>query len=259
MQSNPSYLKTENGHELAYFQTHFEEAADKPGIIFLGGLMSDMTGTKAIALETFCHTHKLNYIRFDYVGHGMSSGAFTDGTIGLWKENVTAILDALTDTPQIIVGSSLGGWLMLHAALARPDKVAGLVGVASAPDFTENLMWQIFTQEQKDMITKEGIYQMPSDYNDTPYPITLALIEDGREHLLLNDPIDITCPVRLVHGMKDDDVPYAISIDLAKHLVSQDVCVRLVKQGDHRMSDDIAIQEVLAAVKEMLAICGVSL
>lgn len=239
----PEFLSLDDGNQLAYVHSKGNENA--PSIIFLGGFMSDMSGTKATALERFCKEKHYSYTRFDYFGHGQSSGKFIDGTIGYWKSNVLSVLDMLPHRKHIVIGSSMGGWLMLLAALARPEKVSALIGVASAPDFTENLIWDVMTDKEKKELTENGIFNQPSDYSESPYPISKQLIEEGRHHLLLNDTIPINCPVRLIHGMKDDDVPYTLSVELTQKLQSDDVQIQLVKRSDHRMSseEDVALLE----------------
>ena len=199
--------------------------------------MSDMTGSKALSLENLARRQGRAFLRFDYQGHGASTGRFEDGTIGSWTADAVAALDALTEGPQVLVGSSMGGWIMLLTALARPQRVAGLLGIAAAPDFTEDLMWQAYPQEVRDTLRREGVYREPSDYGDEPYTITMRLIEEGREHLLLREAIPIACPVRLIHGMADPDVPWQTSIRLAERLESTDVEVTLVKSGGHRLSE----------------------
>ena len=230
----PQILTCENGAEIAYYLT----PGASPGIIFLGGFMSDMAGTKAIALEQHCRTVGRSFLRFDYQGHGQSSGAFADGCIGDWAGDAIAALDALTNGPQILVGSSMGGWIMLLAALARPDRVAGLIGLAAAPDFTEALMWQNFSPEIRDTIKRDGAYHAPTEYGDEPYTITRKLIEDGRNHLLLQDPIALHCPVHLIHGQQDPDVPWTHTLRTAEQLMSDNVAITLIKDGDHRLSRD---------------------
>ncbi|KZD05406.1 alpha/beta hydrolase family protein [Oceanibaculum pacificum] len=232
-----------DGESLAYRRIRGSASAATPGIVFLGGFKSDMTGTKALALEALAQDRGLDFLRFDYFGHGASSGSFEDGSIGRWAEDSVAALDALTEGPQILVGSSMGGWLMLLTALARPERIAGLVGIAAAPDFTEDLMWAEFSEDVRRQIMTEGRYERPSEYSDDPYIITRKLIEDGRNHLLLRGPIALACPVRLLHGMRDPDVPWQVSTRLAEALTGDDVSVTLVKDGDHRLSreQDLAL------------------
>lgn len=211
-------------------------AGARPGIVFLGGFRSDMTGTKALYLEEYCRRHGRAYIRFDYFGHGASSGDFALGTIGRWRDDAVAVIDSLTEGQQILVGSSMSGWIMLLAALARPDRIAALVGIAGAPDFTEELLWPRLTPAQRREIDEQGRVVLPSDYDPAGYLYTRRLIEEGREHLLLGHPIPIDVPVRLLHGMRDESVPWRLSLRLAERLTSRDVTVTLVKDGDHRLS-----------------------
>lgn len=223
-------------------------AGKNPGIVFLHGFKSDKNGGKALAIEAFCRERGQAFIRFDASGHGESAGRFEDGTIGEWAGDAVAVLDSLTEGPQILVGSSMGGWLMLLAALARRDRVVGLLGLAAAPDFTEELVFDAFSLEQKQTLLRDGRVLIDDCYGEEPYPISRGLIEDGRQHLLLHGPINLTCPVRLIHGQKDEDVPWRTALRLQEHLASDDVEVTLAKSSSHRLSepDDIArMKEVL--------------
>ncbi len=213
-----------------------------PTVVFLSGYRSDMTGDKATALAAFCAERGRAMLRFDYSGHGSSGGRFEDGTIGVWTEDALAAMDHLTDGPLILVGSSMGGWIALLCAVARRDRIAALVGIAAAPDFTEALMWQALSFEQRARLMQHGVIHVPSQYGD-PTPITRALIEDGRNHLLLSSPIALDCPVRLLHGQADPDVPWEMALRIAEQLDSADVQVTLVKDGDHRLSrpQDLAL------------------
>ena len=222
-----------------------------PGIVFLGGFASDMNGTKAMALDAYCAATGRAFVRFDYRGHGQSSGEFTDGTIGAWRDDVLTVLDRLTQGPQILIGSSMGGWLMLLAALARPARIHALIGLAAAPDFTEELMWETMDAGMRARLMEAGRIEEPSAYSDQPYVITRALIEDGRQHRLLRGAIDIDRPVHLIHGQADVDVPFSISLRLADHLVSEDVVVTLVKDGDHRLSRQQDLDRLLMTVDEL--------
>ena len=230
----PRILARADGSTIAYHQSD----GDAPGVVFMGGFMSDMTGIKAVSLETHCRAAGRAFLRFDYQGHGRSSGAFVDGTIGLWATDAIDVLDSLTRGPQVLVGSSMGGWIALLAALARPDRVAGIVGVAAAPDFTEALMWQHFPPDVRAILERDGVWYQPTQYGPAPYPITMKLIEEGRKHLLLELPIAVHCPVRLIHGMADRDVPWQHALLTAEQLLSGHVTVTLVKDGDHRLSRD---------------------
>ncbi len=243
----PQAIDRGRGRVLAYRRT----PGRGPGVVFLGGFMSDMTGTKAMALEAFCRERGQAFVRCDYFGHGDSSGAFTEGTIGLWTDDAVTVLDELTEGPQVLVGSSMGGWIMLLAALARRPRVAGLVGIASAPDLTEDLLWAHFGPEQKAALDRDGVYYEPSAYGEA-YPITRALIEEGRNHLLLRGSIALDCPVSLIHGMADRDVPFETSIRLAQCLVSKDVTVTLVKEGEHRFSEPQDLERLCRILGAML-------
>lgn len=229
----PEFLKCPDGKRIAYRKT----PGRAPGVIFFPGFRSDMQGGKALALETACRADGRAFVRFDYSGHGESDGAFTDGTIGRWAEDAARVIDEVADGPQVMVGSSMGGWIMLLAALARKERTAGLVGVAVAPDFTEELMWKSMPPDVKDTLEKDGVWYEPSDYDPEPTPITLNLIEEGRKHLLLHEPIALDVPVRLIHGTRDPDVPWEHSVRVAESLTSKDVEVHLVKDGDHRLSE----------------------
>ncbi|MBN8530638.1 MAG: alpha/beta hydrolase [Alphaproteobacteria bacterium] len=239
-----SALKRKDGNTIAYHQLPpHPDKASLPGVIFFGGFHSDMTGTKATFLQRYCHEHGLGFVRFDYFGHGLSSGAFTDGTIGRWKEDALEIIDRLTTSPQILIGSSMGAWIMLLACVARPHRVASLIGLASAPDFTEDLIWNAFTPAEKEKMMAEGRFSLPAEHCTGEYIITRQLIEEAREHLLLRGPIPVTCPVRLLHGMKDQDVPWQTSEKLLTCLPGARASLRLVHRGDHRLSteEDLAV------------------
>ncbi|MGE3933045.1 MAG: alpha/beta hydrolase [Rhodospirillaceae bacterium] len=228
-----------DGAAIAYRQT----PGAAPGVVFLPGFRSDMSGSKALALEAHCVARGQAFLRFDYQGHGESTGRFEDGTIGQWAADAAAAVTRLTEGPQILVGSSMGGWIMLLVARAHPKRVAGLVGIAAAPDFTEDLIWERMDEAQRATLMSAGVIHAPSQYDPVPTPISRALVEDGRRHLLLRRPITVHCPVRLLHGMRDPDVPFARALQLADALLSADVEVRLIKDGDHRLSrpQDLAI------------------
>lgn len=215
--------------------------------------MSDMTGTKATHFEEHCVRQGLAYTRFDYSGHGQSSGKFADGTIGQWADDAIAILDEIATGPQILVGSSMGGWIMLLTALARPERIKGLVGIAAAPDFTEDLMWAGFTKDQQKDILEKGALIEPTEYGDDPYTITRALIEDGRKRLLLRNTVNLTCPVRLIQGMEDSDVPWNTAIRLCEKLASNDVEIDLIKTGDHRLSKPEELAVITRHIDDLVA------
>ncbi|HYH20297.1 MAG TPA: alpha/beta hydrolase [Azospirillum sp.] len=242
---------------IAYRHTPARKPGPEPGILFLGGFMSDMTGTKAVALEAWACRQGLAFTRFDYQGHGASSGRFEDGTIGAWADDALAVLDEATQGPQVLVGSSMGGWIMTLAALRRPERVAGLVGIASAPDFTEDLIWDALDPATRALMQREGAWYRPSQYFPDPKPVTLRLVEEARAHLLLRgDPVRFTGPVRLLHGMADPDVPWQTSLRLAEALASHDVRVTLVKDGDHRLSRDRDIDLLCRTVGDLVRMVG---
>jgi pimeloyl-ACP methyl ester carboxylesterase len=211
-----------------------------------------MTGTKASFLEEYCRSRGYAFVRFDYFGHGASSGDIALGTIGRWAEDATVVLDALTEGPQIIVGSSMGGWVMLLAALARTDRVHALVGIAAAPDFTEDLVWPRLDASQQEECRRTGSITVPSKYDPDGYTYALGLFEDGRRHLVMGGEIPLVCPVRLLHGVLDDAVPWQTSLRLAERLVSRDVVVTLTKEGDHRLSHQADLARLAATLDELL-------
>jgi pimeloyl-ACP methyl ester carboxylesterase len=226
-----------------------------PGLFWLGGFKSDMKGTKAAALDLWAADNGRSCIRFDYSGHGESGGDFADGTIGRWLEESAAVFESFARGPQVLVGSSMGGWLAL--LLARELKkrktsgsVAGLVLIAPAVDFTEELMWKKFSPEVQRQIEAEGSWQRPSQYSEAPYAITRGLIEEGRKHLLLDGLIETGCPVRILQGVKDPDVPWQHAVELSSRLARDDVVLTLVKDGDHRLSRPEDIERLIAAVAE---------
>jgi pimeloyl-ACP methyl ester carboxylesterase len=225
-----------------------------PGIFFLHGLNSDRGGTKAVSLRTYCQNTGRAFVSIDMFGHGESSGEFQDGGISRWTENAISALDHLTAGPQIIIGSSMGGWVMLRAALSRPDRIIGLIGIAAAPDFTEDLIWNSLTEDQKQAIDEDGFIEQPNDYSELPTVISAHLVEDGRNCLLMRGPIDIDTPVRLLHGQQDTDVPYATSLQLAENLVSKNVEVLLIKDGDHRLSRDEDLRRLTAVIDGLCAL-----
>ncbi len=240
------FLPGPGGASLAWFRLE----GKSPGLMFLGGFRSDMSGTKASALEAHCRNMGRAYVRFDYSGHGESSGKFEEGTIGQWMEDALAILDRVARGPQVLVGSSMGGWIMLLAALARPERVQGLVGVAAAPDFTEDLVRDALTEAVREELDARGYFMRESEY-EAPYPITRLLLDEGKNHLLLRDTIRIARPVRLIHGMRDDSVPWDTALRLADALASGDVCLTLIKDGDHRLSTPRDIALIIQAAEEL--------
>ncbi len=241
----PSFLET-GSHRLAYDCV----IGRSPTVVFLSGFKSDMTGSKATALAADCAARGQGFIRFDYSGHGQSGGDFMEGTIGLWLRDVLAVIDELTHGSLVLVGSSMGGWLSLLAAIARPERVHALVGVASAPDFTERLIWDKLNDQQKHELMEKGVFYAPSCYGEEPYPITRTLIEEARRHLVLGARLDITCPVRLLHGTLDQDVPVEIAHLLAKKLPQ--ASLTLIDGGDHRLSEKADLQLLCDTLESLL-------
>jgi pimeloyl-ACP methyl ester carboxylesterase len=232
-------------------------AGTAPGLFWLGGFASDMKGTKALALDAWAAAQGRACVRFDYSGHGESAGAFVDGTIGRWAEESLAVFERFCEGPQIVVGSSMGGWMALLLArtlLKRRDpqraSLAGMILIAPAPDFTEDLMWKSFSPEIKAEIETTGVWRRPSDYGD-PYPITRQLIEEGRKHLVLRSSIDTGCPVRILQGALDSDVPWQHAFELTHRLPSEDVVLTMIQDGDHRLSRPQDIAQLLATVVEL--------
>ena len=208
-----------------------------PGIIFLAGHGSDMEGSKALHLEKWARTNGQAFLRFDYRGHGKSSGSIDSTNISDWTEDVITAIDELSEGPQILVGSSLGGWLMLNAALARPKRVVSLVGVAAAPDFTEDLIWAELNASQRSYMQSEGRIVLPNPYADEPVVYPYHLVEDGRNHLRLRSNLNINLPIRLLHGMQDAEVPWQTAVRIAECTVGNDVRLHLVKDAGHRFSE----------------------
>ncbi len=245
----PAILTRDDGATIAYHSTQ----GKTPGVIFLTGFKSDMTGSKAIAVETFCQQREQAILRFDYTGHGQSSGAFEDGTIGQWADDAVYALDNLTEGPQVLVGSSMGGWIMLLVALRRPERISGLLGLAPAPDFTEDLMWDAFGDDQKAALERDGFLDLPNCYDDQePYRISGKLIADGRNHLLLRNELAIDVPVRLIHGMEDEDVPWKTSERICQRLRTDDAEITFVKSGGHRLSEPADIDRLTRTLGGLL-------
>ncbi|MBO6633466.1 alpha/beta hydrolase [Parvibaculum sp.] len=239
------------GEELAYLvETPAQSAAT--GLTWLGGFKSDMTGTKATALAEWARGAGRHFLRFDYYAHGASTGDFRKATVGRWLDDALAAIDALAEGPQVLIGSSMGGWVALLAALARPERVKGLVLIAPAPDFTEELMWKGFSDEVRETLRRDGLYREPSDYDDEPYEITMKLIEEGRNHLILGAPIPLEIPVRVLQGMKDTDVPWQHAMRLVETLASDDVTINLSKSGDHRLSTPADIARLTQTIEMLL-------
>jgi pimeloyl-ACP methyl ester carboxylesterase len=246
--TGPQFHETPQGRRIAYHVT----PGSGPGVVFLGGLRSDMEGTKALFLEDWARAAGRAFLRFDYSGHGQSSGAFTDGCIGDWAEDALAAITSLTEGPQVLVGSSMGGWVALLVARSGLVPLAGLVGIAAAPDFTEDSMWAGFSDAERAALMSDGQVAQPSDYSDEPYIITRRMIEDGRDRLVLRTPLRINAPVRLLQGSADTDVPPDVARRLFDHLEGDDILLTLVKDADHRFSTPDCLALVVASVEDVL-------
>jgi pimeloyl-ACP methyl ester carboxylesterase len=246
-----AFLTTPQGRQIAYHQRPAAGPEKGPGIVFLGGFRSDMTGTKAVYLEDWARAAGRAFLRFDYSGHGQSSGDFLDGGIGDWAADARAALEGLTTGPQILVGSSMGGWISLLLARAMPERVAGLVTIAAAPDFTEDSMWAGFDADQRATLLQMGQVSLPSDYSDEPYIITRKLIEDGRENLVLRTPLPLPFPTRFLQGTADVDVPVSVALKLLDHVNGEDIRLSLVKGADHRFSSPDCLAMIAAAISDI--------
>ena len=243
------YLDTPAGRRIAY---RFRDGQG-PGIVFLGGFRSDMTGTKAEWLDIWTRGRGRAFLRLDYSGHGASGGRFEDGCIGDWLADAQAVIQAVTQGPQVLVGSSMGGWIALLLAHAMPDRIAGLVTVAAAPDFTEQGFWAGFDDRQRRMLMTAGQVALPSDYSDQPYVITRRLIEDGRDHLVMDRPLSLPFPVRMLQGTADRDVPVDWALRLLDHASGPDIRLTLVKDADHRFSTPDCLRLIGQGVDDVLA------
>ncbi|WP_170438026.1 alpha/beta fold hydrolase [Ruegeria arenilitoris] len=242
-----TFLDTPQRRRLAY---HKSEGAG-PTVVFLGGLRSDMEGTKAVHLEDWARARGQAYLRFDYSGHGESSGRFEEGCIGDWHEDTAAAVSALTEGPLIVVGSSMGGWQALLLARAMPERIAGMVTIAAAPDFTEDGYWASFSDEQKQALETVGHVELPSDYME-PYIITKRMIEDGRTRLVLRSPLNLPFPVRFLQGTADTAVSTETAVRLLDHASGPDMRLLLVKDADHRFSDGPCLGLIEDAVRDVM-------
>ena len=245
-----TYFTSPEGRRLAF--RHNPASTGKLTFVWMCGFKSDISGTKVLRLEEWANRTGHGFLAFDYSGHGQSGGAFEDGTVSQWRADALAAIDSQTDGPLVIVGSSMGGWMALLAALARPDRVKGLVLIAPAPDFTEKLMWPEFSPAAQAEIMEQGFTLRPSDY-DAPYTITRALIEDGRQWQILDKPIGFDGPVRILQGMQDSDVPWTHTARLVDAMTTSDLTINLIKDGDHRLSREQDIARLLATCDEVAA------
>ena len=255
-ETEPDFIEVGSGNSARRIAVRARKGG-QPGLFWLGGFNSDMKGTKALALDAWAAEHGRACVRFDYSGHGESGGKFIDGTIGRWLEESFAVFEQFCRGPQVVIGSSMGGWmaLLLAREVAKRSKNASLTGlvlIAPAPDFTEELMWKGFSPAIRQELESNGVWMRPSEYGDgSPYPITRALIEEGRNHLLLGGSIEVGCPVRILQGAKDPDVPWQHAFRLSHRLPADDVVLTMIQDGDHRLSRPQDIARIIAAVAEI--------
>jgi pimeloyl-ACP methyl ester carboxylesterase len=258
----PEFLEVGSGDAMRRIAVRRRDGT-APGLLWLGGFKSDMGGIKAAAVDRWAAAHGCGCVRFDYSGHGESGGRFTDGTISRWLEESIAVWDTCCRGGQVVVGSSMGGWLalLLARALRRRNAggaaaIAAMILIAPAVDFTEELMWKRFPNHVKQQLETDGLWERPSPYSEEPYPITASLIEDGRRNLLLGGLIETGCPVRILQGVADPDVPWGHAVELVSRLAQDDVVLSLIKDGDHRLSRPEDIERLLGAVAECCAGAG---
>ena len=244
-------LKTSNNNSIAYIYEYSPQ--NKHNIIWFGGLFSDMNGTKAQAVSGYAKKNNLNFCRFDYSGHGKSSKNFEDCNISQWLEDSLSIIDKICIGPQIFIGSSMGGWLSLLAALKRKDRVKGIILLAPAVDMTQNLMWNNFSIEEKKILNEKGYLEKKNESYDSSYNITYQLIEDGRKHLLLEDIIKLDCPIRIIHGMKDKSVPWKLTHTISNSLSSKNIIKTFIKDGDHSLSRKIDLNYLFFSINEVVS------
>lgn len=249
---SPSILKRSGLPDLAY---HYTEAAtarkNMPVVMFCGGYRSDMTGTKATFLEQKCRESGLAYVRFDYRGHGQSGGVFEKATIGQWKQDTLDILEHVGSAQCVLAGSSMGGWMALLAALERPALIKGVVGIAAAPDFTEDL-YRRLSQDQKHTLMTKGHVHIPNDYSDEPYVFAQDFYEEARSHLLLRKTHKVTFPIHLIQGMQDQDVPWEKTRDIEKSFTGDQFDITYIEDGDHRLSRPEDLEVILRGVQSLL-------
>ena len=246
-------MKNKIFHKSGTHITYSIQSGKSPYVVFLHGLMSDMNGTKALAIEKHLKMIGNGYIRFDCRGHGESGGEFPNFGIDDWAEDTSLILTELTNDPVVLIGSSMGGWCMLLTAIKHPEKVLGLIGIAAAPDFTEDILCKL-SKENLELLTLNGVVEIPSEYGENPYIISKILIDSGKNNLLLNHEIPITCPVHLFHGSNDEDVPFETSLKIIKNLKSNDVQLTLVKNSNHQFSKDSDLKLIYNSINKMLSL-----
>ena len=250
--ADPEFLELSAERRLAYHRLEPQgEGKDRPGVVFLGGFVSDMTGTKATWLEDWARARGRGYLRFDYRGHGASSGRFVDGAIGDWADDAAKIVERWTEGPQVLVGSSMGGWIALLLARRMPERIAGIVGIAAAPDFLEDSIWEGMGVEQRMELMRDGFVRIASDYDDEGYIVTRRMVEESRHHLVLRAPLRCPFPVRLLHGTADTDVEPSVGLRLLEHIEGPDARLVLVKGADHRFSGEAELALIGTSIEEI--------
>ncbi len=243
------HIRVNNNRQIAFVRSFYNDKPKKsPGVVFLGGFRSDMEGTKALAMENFFASEKRDFLRFDYSGHGSSSGGFSEFCISDWVEDSLAVIEQLTEGPQILVGSSMGGWISFLLAEKIPKKIKGIIGIAAAPDFTQHGFWQNFSIEQKKELNKIGHIDIPSIYDSEPYRITKLLIEDGRKNLIFGKKKVYSFPVRLLQGTADEDVKIEVPLKLLEEITCSDLTLTLVKDANHSFSSDKCLEIIFDAI-----------
>ena len=245
------FLDRPDGEQVAFIRR--EAQAGKANVLWLGGFKSDMNGTKVLALDAWAQATGRGLLRFDYFGHGKSSGDFEDGTIGRWREDALAVIDELTSGPQILVGSSMGGWISLLAAKERASRLAGMLLIAPAPDFTSALMWPGFSEEIRQTIKTTGRFEEPSPYDDETFIVTKTLIEEGENWSVLGHPIFFDGPVRILQGARDESVPWDHARKCLDVLTSEDMVFTLIKSGDHRLSSGPELARLISTAEALAA------
>ena len=246
-------FRTNENRSIAYVKRYNNQISDKsPGIIFLGGFCSNMQGTKASYLENWSVEKGCNFLKFDYSGHGKSSELCQSGCISDWKNDACEVLDNLSEGPQILVGSSMGGWISLLLGNLRPERIAAFIGIAAAPDFTENSLWANLNQKDRGKLKELGKVEIASDYSNEPYLVTKKLVEDGRLNLIMNAPLTSPFPVRLLQGMRDKDVHYSQAIALCENISHNDVKVIICKDADHQFSTPTCLNILTSTIEEFL-------
>ena len=245
-------LVTNEKRSIAYVKHYHSEPKSGLGVLFLGGFRSDMSGTKVSYLEEWCLNNKYNFLKFDYSGHGQSSEDFEAGCLSDWSSDACAVLDQLTTGSQILVGSSMGGWISLLLGKERPERIAAFIGIATAPDFTENSMWSNFDEKERNELVARGKIEIETDYSPEPYIVTKKLIEDGRSNLIMNRELEAPYPVRLLQGMRDTDVDFSTAIRLSEHINHDDVEVTLVKHADHQFSSVYCLELLKLKIESFL-------